>query len=33
VQAAKIGSAQDIPHVSKDLIRKHLADLKGLELV
>ena len=33
VQRAKIGSAHDIPHVSVDLIRKYLADLKGLSLV
>jgi fatty acid CoA ligase FadD9 len=30
VKAAKIGSAQDIPHVSKELIRKYLADLERL---
>nr|WP_029112059.1 carboxylic acid reductase [Mycobacterium sp. URHB0044] len=33
VQDAKIGVAQDIPHVDKDLIRKYLVDLKGLGLV
>jgi fatty acid CoA ligase FadD9 len=33
VKAAKICPAHDIPHVSVDLIRKYLADLKGRRLV
>ena len=33
VKTAKIGPAHDIPHVSVELIRKYLADLKELGLV
>ncbi|WP_184445688.1 carboxylic acid reductase [Mycobacterium sp. AZCC_0083] len=33
VQAAKVGPTHDIPHISVDLIRKYLADLKELDLM
>ncbi len=33
VRAAKVGPTQDIPHISKELIRKYLADLKQLNLL
>ncbi|MUM30521.1 carboxylic acid reductase [Mycolicibacterium sp. CBMA 361] len=33
VKSAKIGAAQDIPHIGQDLIRKYLADFKLLGLV
>ena len=33
VRTAKVGSAHDIPHIGVELIRKYLADLKGLELL
>jgi fatty acid CoA ligase FadD9 len=32
VRAANIGSAQDIPHITAELIRKYLADLKEMDL-
>ena len=33
VRAAKIGADQDIPHVSRSLIDKYVADLQRLDLV
>jgi fatty acid CoA ligase FadD9 len=33
VQAAKVGSVHDIPHISRELIHKYLADLAKLQLV
>jgi fatty acid CoA ligase FadD9 len=33
VRAAKVGPAHDIPHISTELIRKYLTDLKILALL